>query len=164
MTQSPCCIYNGYNDDGGTIMKRISSRFSVAVHILLLVHRYPMLTSEEIAGSVNTNPAFIRKIQSKLKKAGLIDVRPGVGGTYLLKDVDNITLLDVYHAVEVVEQNELFHFHEHPNPNCEVGAHVESVFRSHVRKAQIAMEKELARTTLKELTEELVKKISADSC
>jgi Rrf2 family protein len=143
-------------------MKKISSRFSVAVHILLLVDRIPMLTSEEIAGSVNTNPVFIRKIQAKLKKAGLIDVQPGVGGAYLLKDPDEITLLDVYRAVEVVEKNELFQFHEHPNMNCEVGANVESIFRSHVRKAQIAMENELARTTLKELAEELGEKISAN--
>jgi DNA-binding IscR family transcriptional regulator len=97
---------------------KISSRFTVAVHILSLlsIAGNAHCTSEWIAGSVNTNPVVIRRVIGKLKKAELVNVRPGTGGAYLLKDLDEITLLDVYKAVEVVEEGQLFQFHEQPNP------------------------------------------------
>lgn len=133
-------------------MKQISCRFSIAVHTLSLIAMSPSLcTSDFIAGSVNTNPVIIRKIIGMLKKAGIVGVRPGVGGTYLLKDTDQITLLDIYRAVEVIENGELFNFHDHPNPNCTVGRNIESVLRSEMREAQSAMEQRLAQVSLKQL-------------
>lgn len=133
-------------------MKQISCRFSIAVHTLSLIAMSPSLcTSDFIAGSVNTNPVIIRKIIGMLKKAGLVGVRPGVGGTYLLKDTDQITLLDIYRAVKVIENGELFNFHDHPNPNCTVGRNIESVLRSEMREAQSAMEQRLAQVSLKQL-------------
>jgi DNA-binding IscR family transcriptional regulator len=133
-------------------MKQISCRFSIAVHTLSLIAMSPSLcTSDFIAGSVNTNPVIIRKIIGMLKKAGLVGVRPGVGGTYLLKDTDQITLLDIYRAVEVIENGELFNFHDHPNPNCTVGRNIESVLRSEMREAQSALEQRLAQVSLKQL-------------
>ncbi|EUJ18671.1 transcriptional regulator Rrf2 family protein [Listeria aquatica FSL S10-1188] len=49
----------------------ISTRFSVAVHILTLVdrNRGEQITSEEIAGSVGTNPVVIRRIMSLFKES-----------------------------------------------------------------------------------------------
>ncbi|OUM90124.1 MAG: Rrf2 family transcriptional regulator [Bacillus thermozeamaize] len=140
-------------------MKRISSRFSVAVHILsLLSLSASPCTSEFIAESVNTNPVIIRRIIGKLKKAGLVHVRSGTGGAYLGKDLDQITLLDVYRAVDVVENEGLFHFHGHPNPECPVGANIESVLRMIMLQAQSAMEQVLAQVTLKQLVAELSEK------
>lgn len=133
-------------------MKQISSRFSIAVHILSLIAVSPTHnTGDFIAGSVNTNPVIVRKIIAMLKKAGLVDVRPGVGGTSLLKDPDEITLLDVYRAVEVIENGELFNFHDNPNPKCPVGKNIEAVLRSEMQEAQSAMEKSLAQVSLKHL-------------
>ncbi|GGF99038.1 Rrf2 family transcriptional regulator [Paenibacillus abyssi] len=140
-------------------MKKFSSRFSIAVHILSVVSWNSSLsTSEFIAGSVNTNPVIIRRIISSLKKAGLVSVKAGTGGTYLNKELDEITLLDVYRAVEVAQQGELFNFHEHPNPACPIGANIESVLRKNMLKAQTAMEQELAQVTLKQLVSELSEK------
>lgn len=50
----------------------ISSRFAVGVHILSLIemNKDGVSSSEFLAGSVNTNPALIRKIIGMLKKAG----------------------------------------------------------------------------------------------
>ena len=108
---------------------KISSRFTVAVHILSLVaiERNELCTSEWIAESVNTNPVVIRRVIGKLRNAGLIQVRRGLGGATLEKPLHLITLLDVYRAVEVVEEGELFQFHEQPNPNCPVGANIQGV-------------------------------------
>ncbi|KIL49411.1 Rrf2 family transcriptional regulator [Jeotgalibacillus soli] len=142
-------------------MKKISSRFSMAVHILSLIALSPSSsTSDVIAGSVQTNPVIIRRIIGQLKKAGLVGVRAGVGGTYLLKELDEITLLDLYKAVEVVEDDELFNFHDHPNPKCPVGANIESVFRTKMLQAQSAMEQELAQVTLDQLVSELTEKMA----
>ncbi|MEC0369121.1 Rrf2 family transcriptional regulator [Paenibacillus chibensis] len=133
-------------------MKQISSRFSVAVHILSLIAvSTKECTGDYIAGSVNTNPVIIRKIMGNLKKAGLVDVRPGVGGASLLKAPDEITLLDVYRAVDVVDEGQLFHVHDGPNPDCPVGGSIEAALRAEFAEAQAAMERRLEKTTLAQL-------------
>ncbi|WP_134683891.1 Rrf2 family transcriptional regulator [Brevibacillus migulae] len=134
-------------------MKQISTRFSIAVHILSLVAVIPHeCTGDFIAGSVNTNPVIIRRIMGMLKKAGLVEVRPGVGGASLRKRPEDITLLDVYRAVNVTDENQLFRFHEDPNVQCPVGRNIELVLRSELMEAQAAMEQRLAQTTLSQLT------------
>ncbi|MGG0178887.1 Rrf2 family transcriptional regulator [Gottfriedia acidiceleris] len=140
---------------------KISSRFTVAVHILSLVtiENSALCTSEWIAGSVNTNPVVIRRVMGKLKNAGLIQVRRGTGGATLHKSLNEITLLDVYRAVEVVEEGELFQFHEKPNPNCPVGANIQAVLELILNRAQEAMEKILDEVTMEELVTVLSKKI-----
>lgn len=136
---------------------KISSRFSIAVHILSLldIGKGAHSTSEWIAGSVNTNPVIIRRLLGQLKKAGLVNVRSGTGGAYLLKDLAEVTLLDVYRAVDVVEEGRLFHIHEEPNPQCPVGANIQAVLQLILNRAQDAMENILADITMKELVTEL---------
>jgi Rrf2 family protein len=140
---------------------KISSRFSIAVHILslLAIDRDAHCTSEWIAGSVKTNPVIIRRILGQLKKAGLVNVRAGTGGAFLLKELDEVTLLDVYRAVEVMEEGQLFHFHEGPNPDCPVGANIQVVLQVVLSRAQDAMENILAAITLNELVSELADQI-----
>ena len=121
---------------------KISSRFTVAVHILSLVaiERNELCTSEWIAESVNTNPAVIRRVNGKLRDDELVQVRRGVGGATLQKPLEEITLLDVYRAVDVVDESELFQMHDKPNPNCSVGANIEAVLELILLRAQEAME------------------------
>ncbi|OGX90958.1 Rrf2 family transcriptional regulator [Hymenobacter coccineus] len=129
---------------------QISSRFSVAVHVLTLLADNPageLLTSDRLAGSVNTNPVVIRRILGQLKKAGLVEVRAAAGGTYLRRDPATLTLLDVYRAVDVVE-GALFSVHEHPNPHCAMGRHIQAALDGTLARAQAALERELAATTL----------------
>ena len=140
---------------------KISSRFTVAVHILSLVaiERNELCTSEWIAESVNTNPVVIRRVIGKLRDAGLVQVRRGLGGATLQKPLDEITLLDVYRAVEVVEEGELFQMHEKPNPNCPVGANIGAVLELILLRAQEAMESVLREITMEELVTVLTQKI-----
>ncbi len=135
-------------------MKQISTRFSIAVHILsvIAITNGNDCTGDFIAGSVNTNPVIIRRIMGMLKKAGLVEVRPGVGGASLLKSPEQITLLDVYRAVNLIEDNQLFRVHEEPNYNCPVGRNIETVLQSELKEAQSVMEQRLAQTTLSRLT------------
>ena len=57
-----------------------------------------------------------------------------------LKPLTDITLLDVYRAVEVVEEGELFQMHEDTNINCVVGANIQSVLEIVLLRAQDAMD------------------------
>lgn len=118
----------------------------MAVHVLTLLAVTPvgeLLTSDRMAGSVNTNPVVIRRILGQLKKAGLVEVRAAAGGTYLRRPAADITLLDVYHAVEVVEGN-LFSIHDKPNPKCPVGRNIQAALDDTLRQAQAALEQQLA--------------------
>ena len=125
----------------------------MAVHVLTLLAANPrgeLLTSDRLAGSVNTNPVVIRRILGQLKQAGLVEVRAAAGGTYLRGDPARITLLDVYRAVEVAEQR-LFSVHEHPNPQCLVGRNIAAALEETLASAQYALEAELAATTLTQI-------------
>lgn len=70
---------------------------------------------------MNVNPVVIRRILKQLKNAGIVTVARGSGGAWIAKSTEEITLLDLYKAVECVEDGQLFHFHENPNPLCPVG-------------------------------------------
>ncbi|MFD1177915.1 Rrf2 family transcriptional regulator [Paenibacillus puldeungensis] len=134
----------------------ISSRFSVAIHILSLIHiNEGKVTSEFIASSVNTNPAVIRKIMSMLSKAKLIESRPGITGIKLLRSVSEITFLDVYNAVELPESKDLFTIHQNTNLKCPVGKNIQNALNTPLRAAQLQMEQTLAQTTLAQVVENI---------
>lgn len=138
-------------------MKQISTRFSIAIHTLSLIAVNPNeCTGDYIAGSVNTNPVVIRRIIGMLKKAGLVDVRAGVGGATLRKAPSEITLLHIYRAVHVTEENQLFRVHEDSNIACIVGRNIEAALQQELQEAQRAMEERLEQTTLEQLLEKFV--------
>ncbi|EZH66518.1 Rrf2 family transcriptional regulator [Bacillaceae bacterium JMAK1] len=139
----------------------ISSRFSVGIHILALIelNKNTVNTSESIAESVNTNAAVIRKIMGMLKKADLIKVQPGVAGIQFAKSYPEISLLDVYQAVQVVKDNELFSIHNNPNPNCIVGQNVQGSVEHYFNRAQRAMEDELKTIMIKDVVDDMKREV-----
>ncbi|MRH43284.1 transcriptional regulator [Aquibacillus halophilus] len=138
----------------------ISSRFAVGIHILSLIefNKDGVSSSEYLAGSVNTNPALIRRILGMLKKAGLIEVRPGIAGSKLARSLSDITLLDVYKAVDVVQDNELFSVHDNPNPKCIVGKNIQDTIIPILSTAQLALEKVLGNVTIEDVVKDIVEK------
>ena len=101
---------------------QISSRFTLAVHIFACIDVFKddyKVTSDFLAGSTNVNPVIVRKILGQLKAAGLVEVARGSGGASIPRPLNEISFLDIYNAVECIENGELFHFHE--NPNTEIG-------------------------------------------
>ena len=132
---------------------QISSRFTVAVHILLCIAYFDgtfKTTSTFIAGSVGVNPVIVRKTLGQLKAAGLVEVEAGVGGASLARDPADVTLLDVFRATESVNGS-LFSFHEHPTPKCPVGRSIHAALDGELAAAQQALEGQLAQTSLQEL-------------
>lgn len=133
---------------------QISSRFTIAVHVLLCIETFKndyKVTSDFLASSVNVNPVVIRRLLQQLKKAGLISVKRGSGGADIEKPLEEITLLDLYHAVECVENGELFHFHENPNPLCPVGKNIHGLLDGRLEEVQKAMEKEMASVSIQDI-------------
>jgi DNA-binding IscR family transcriptional regulator len=143
----------------------ISSRFAVGIHILALIemNKDGVSSSEFLAGSVNTNSAVIRKIMGMLKKAGLINVQPGIAGAELAKDLSDITLLDVYKAVQVVKDKKLFSIHESPNRACTVGRNIQNAIEPLFFSAQTALEKVLQNTTIEDVVKGIVEQEQLNS-
>ena len=105
---------------------KYSSKLSDAVHLLafidiqrqeadILPADIPLaLTSKAIAFSLHTNPSFVRQIMMKLKNAGLLISEQGTANPYLGKSAVDITLLDIYKAVE--GDKPLLHLDKNINP------------------------------------------------
>ena len=135
---------------------QISSRFTVALHIFSCVDTFKddyKVTSDFLASSINTNPVIIRRILGQLKSAGLIEVARGTGGITLTRPLWEITFYDVYKAVDPIENDELFHFHENPNPECPVGRNIHNLLNDKLEAIQKAMEDEMRKYTIEDLHE-----------
>ena len=142
---------------------QISSRFTIAVHVLLCIETFQekqKVTSEFLAASVNVNPVVIRRLLQQLKKAGLVRVMRGSGGAASDKPIDKLTLLDVYRAVACVEEDTLFHFHENPNPLCPIGKNIHAILDVQLDKIQKAMEQEMQSVTIQDLIKNFSNTIS----
>ena len=137
---------------------QISSRFTIAIHMLACMEAFKgeyKVTSEFLASSINVNPVIIRRILSQLRDAGIVEVRRGTRGAAPAKPLQEITLLDVYRAVDCVEEKALFHFHENPNMSCPVGRNIHNILDDKLLRAQEAMEWELQAVTLADLMADL---------
>src|SRR6202012_2208420 len=91
-----------------------NTQFSIAVHLMagLGANAGVGIPSATLAKSVNTSPSFIRRVVSKLSRAGLISTTTGkTGACTFTKDARSITLLDIYHAVEAPK---VFAIHAYP--------------------------------------------------
>ncbi len=139
---------------------QISSRFTIAVHVLICIETFKdnyKVTSDFLASSVNVNPVVIRRLLQQLKKAGMITVKRGSGGTDIGKPLGEITLLDIYHAVECVENGTLFHFHENPSQQCPVGKNIHAILDTRLEEIQKAMEKEMKSISIKDIMDDTKK-------
>lgn len=133
---------------------QISSRFTIAIHVLICIETFKndsKVTSDFLASSVNVNPVVIRRILQQLKTAGIVNVVRGSGGAEVARPLNEITLLDIYNAVECVEDGKLFHFHEKPNNLCPVGRNIHNILDPRLDKIQKAMEDEMKSVTISDI-------------
>ena len=135
---------------------QIAARFSIAVHVLSLLGVMPEQepTSEFLAGSIGVNPVVVRRVIGMLRDAGLVETHQGRAGARLAKSLAEVTLLDVFRAVDAVDR--LFAFHENPNPNCPVGANIQTALEGELSSAQSAMELHLSRVTLSSIVDRVL--------
>ncbi len=137
-----------------------NSRLTVAVHAVAWVGLYQRLghevaTSEQVAGSANTNPVVIRRLLGELRAAGLVKSQRGSGaGWTLARDMVDITLLDVYDAIE---SGPLFGMHRaEPNQGCVVGAGIQPAMKSVYDRLDRSLRAELAATTVEDVLKDVL--------
>jgi len=144
---------------------QITSKFTVAVHILTCIDIFGgqmRVTSDFLSGSTGVNAVIVRNVLGQLRNAGIVETRQGSGGAHLAKALDEITLYDIYKAVDCVDDEGLFHFHENPNADCPVGRNIHKAMDDRLQTAQAALENELKSTTLAEVVADTRKMINEE--
>jgi len=131
-----------------------SCQFAIGVHTLAVLAQSPdtFRTSSEIAESTMTHPVVVRRLVAGLQEAGVVETQKGPGGgVRLAKLPRQITLADIYRAVETSEPLHLPH--TAPNKNCPIGHAMQRILEEIFTRAESALTQELARTTLSEVLE-----------
>lgn len=128
-----------------------SSKLSVSVHMLCVIAlcNGSNVTSDQIADSIQTNPALVRRLMSRLKKAGLIHVQTKRGVTGLAKPVERISLREIFLAVE--PQQRIIDIHTDTNMKCSVGANIEAALEQFYSKLQEQFTTQLDNITLSDI-------------
>lgn len=80
----------------------MNSDFILAVHAMVFLHhKGETVSSDMLADNICTNPVRIRRVMSKLKKAGLVENHFGAsGGGYSYQKVNRVTLGDIAEALQ----------------------------------------------------------------
>jgi len=141
---------------------QITSRFTIAIHALAFIDLFQdemRVTSNVLANSIQANPVIIRTVLGKLKEAGMIDARQGSGGSRLAKPLEEISFYDVYKAVDPINEEGLFHFHENPHPECVVGGNIHAALDGKLNKVQESMENELKQIHLSDVVDDLIREM-----
>lgn len=135
-----------------------NTQFSIAVHLMLALGMKcgEEVTSAQMAMSVNTSPSFVRRILAKLSKANLVATTTGKSGfTSLAKTADQISLLEIYKAVDAPQT---FAIHDYPKQNfCRVSCNIEKTMNKVLNNAQNSFENSLAETSLAEVIADIKK-------
>lgn len=79
----------------------MTAEFPLAVHALVyLMHKNQVVSSQELADNICTNPARVRKVMTRLHQAGLIDATRGKGSGYRYDAPPKLSLAQVLSALE----------------------------------------------------------------
>ncbi len=133
----------------------VNLRFSTGIEALVLMATEPerFHTSQALATVLATNPVVVRRLLSALSHAGLVtSVKGPSGGTRLAKSPKQITLRDIYRALD---SGELLHQTAHDTAETK---ELKKTMRAVFRKAQKCLEEELESTTLNQLIKKSGKK------
>lgn len=138
----------------------MDTKFSVAVHVLILISESPdPMNSEQMAGSVGTNASYVRKILALLKKAEIIEGHRGVSGYNLTITPEQLTLLRIYQAVMEEPKIHLLDVHQNSNDQCVVGRYIRPVLTGMFEDMEESFARSLAGKTLADCIDDIRKRI-----
>lgn len=126
-----------------------NGRFAIALHILVLLDKAKgeVLSSEYLAGSININPAMVRKELINLRKHGFVQTKEGKnGGTTLAGAANDITLGAIYKSVRQISL--LGHQKNTPNPQCPVGKNINTHLDRLYNDTELVLIDQLSKQTL----------------
>lgn len=131
-------------------MKR-DSRLSGVLHILLhLAETESPETSARLAEMMRTNPVVVRRTLAGLREQGLVRSEKGHGGGWTIaSDLDQVTLYDIYAALESPELFAIGNRSEHPT--CAVEQVVNDVMNDTMQEAEELLLSRLREVTLRDL-------------
>ncbi|MFD1421054.1 Rrf2 family transcriptional regulator [Lactiplantibacillus songbeiensis] len=127
---------------------KYSYKLSDAIHILAYVAIIDdqKITSNDLAASIEANASVVRRLMADLKRAGLLISQAGSAQPQLAKPADEITVQDVYEAVET--NQDLLHVDPRTNMQCPIGANIQQTLDGLYDRIQAAAKTEMARQTL----------------
>lgn len=137
---------------------RTSKKFPMAIHSLLYVAAFSdkmRITSSIVTDSIGVNAVVVRNIFIDLSKNELLIATSGKnGGVKLAKDAQDITLWDIYQAVESSDVEDVFKIYE-GSSDCPVGKSFYELIYPHMEDSIKAMSENMKQVTLQILLDEL---------
>lgn len=136
-------------------MASVNTQFSIAVHALAAIAHYERaFTSEILAGSVNANPVFVKRILAKLSKANLVKAAVGKSGGYdLSRSPKSVSLLDIYSAVNPPSA---FAIHTYAkSKGCVVSSNIKEVMGEVLVGTKKSVEDDLRRISLADVVSKI---------
>lgn len=140
------------------------TRFAASVHIMTALANQPneLLSSEGLSMGLKTNPAFVRKLISRLVEGGLIQSFRGKGGGIkLAKDASEISLKDIYLAS--TENKPLVCTSNKKEKSCMISCAMGDIMGEVVGGMENASMNYLSDIQLSELVNKIKKKIAKKS-
>lgn len=144
---------------------QITNRFTIAVHIICATEyfkRSTTVTSSLLASSTGANPVVVRTVMSSLRDAGILDISQGRTGIGLKRPISEMTLLDVYKAIDPEDKGGLFHFHDNPSTECPVGKNIHYALDGKLIKIQDSMHRQMQEIRLSDVYEDIVARIDKE--
>ena len=131
-----------------------NTQFSIAVHVLVGIAKYKYVNTVQLAQSVNTNPIFIKRIVGKLAKNGLlISSRGRNGGNCLVREAKDISLLDVYRAVNAPT---LFAIHQYEKvASCSISSNIQQALTDIRSDLQNEVEQKLVQISIQDMLDDI---------
>ncbi|HEY3763462.1 MAG TPA: Rrf2 family transcriptional regulator [Verrucomicrobiae bacterium] len=134
----------------------VNTQFSIAVHIMagLAAGCAREMTSSRLAMSVNTSPSFVRRVLAKLSKANLVETTTGkTGACRLAKNAKDISLLDIYRAVDAPKAFAIHAYKE--QKSCTVSCKIKAALEHVLGKTQQSLESSLRGISLAQIISDM---------
>lgn len=128
-----------------------NTRFAVAVHVLTYLAGVEerAASSDELSGSTNVNPVYVRRVLGPLRDAGLVRSRPGPrGGWELAVAARDLPLSRVWQLMQ--DGQAVLGMHG-PDPACAVGQRVQAALVALDGRVAGAIAAELEQLTVHDL-------------
>ena len=135
-----------------------SKKTADAIHILAFLEinkKLSQITSETIAEDLNVNASYIRQLLSKLRKGKIITETENNKSHILTKKPIEITLFDVYNAVETKKQ--MFMINKNINFNSQNAIKTQQSISEYYNILQKSVEKNMKTITLAHILEKIKK-------
>ncbi|MEX0381571.1 Rrf2 family transcriptional regulator [Leuconostoc sp. MS02] len=136
---------------------RLSYKLSDAIHILAYIEilKQHDLSSKSIAASIGSNASVVRNLMLDLRSANLLTTHQGIAAPELAKSPDDISIYDVYCAINMTHN--LLNIDPKTNPNCLVGGHIQDTLNQFYGDIETAAYEQMKKISLANVIQDILK-------